>query len=170
MKYLAALVVLGIVSVVPGLGQASQTDSQTLQAILVEIRGLHNDARLTQTSQILLAEMLMQQTAVNRALEKRDSLKSSVEQVQNQQKMAVQQVAQWEERANTAIDAAQKKQFTQMQDQMKSQIPFMKIQEQERSSDLADAESRLSREQDALASIKDQLDTLVKKLQPAAER
>ena len=170
MKYLAALALLGIVSVVPAFGQASQTDSQTLQAILVEIRGMHNDVRLSQTTQILLAEMQMQQTVVNRALEKRDNLKSSVEQVQNQEKATTSQIAQFEERANATIDPAQKKQMTQIEDQIKSQLASLKSQEKDRANDLAEAESRLTKEQDPLSSIQDQLNAVVKKLQPAASQ
>src|ERR1035441_7639380 len=123
MKTLAALVLVGVLGAMPCLGQSGQ-DSETLQAILVEIRGLHNDARLGQTSQILLAEMLMQQTAVSRALQKRDDLRSSVEQAQNQQKNIAAQVAQWEDRINASVDPAQKKQFAQFEDQMKSQLPI----------------------------------------------
>ena len=170
MKHVAALALLGILSVLPALGQSTQTDSQTLQAILVEIRGLHNDARLGQTSQILLAEMLMQQTVVNRALEKRDNLKSSVEQVQNQEKATTSQIAQFEERANATIDPAQKKQMTQIEDQIKSQLASLKSQEKDRANDLAEAESRLTKEQDPLSSIQDQLNAVVKKLQPAASQ
>ena len=170
MKHVAALALLGILSVLPAFGQATQTDSQTLQAILVEIRELHNDVRLSQTTQILLAEMQMQQTVVNRALEKRDNLKSSVEQVQNQEKATTSQIAQFEERANATIDPAQKKQMTQIEDQIKSQLASLKSQEKDRANDLAEAESRLTKEQDPLSSIQDQLNAVVKKLQPAASQ
>ena len=164
MKTLAALVLVGVLGAMPCLGQSE--DTETLRAILVEIRELHNDARLGQTSQILLAEMLMQQTAVSRALQKRDDIRSSVEQAQTQQKNIAAQLAQWEDRINAAVDPAQKKQYAQFQDQMKSQLPALKSQEQDRSNDLLDAESRLTREQDALSSIQDQLNAVMKKLQP----
>jgi DNA repair exonuclease SbcCD ATPase subunit len=170
MKPVAALALLGILSVLPAFGQATQTDSQTLQAILVEIRELHNDVRLSQTTQILLAEMQMQQTVVTRALEKRDSVKSSLEQVQNQQKGTAATIAQIEERANATIDPAEKKRIQEAEEQIKSQMTNLKNMEQQRSNDLADAESRLTKEQDALSSIQDQLNAVVKKLQPAASQ
>jgi hypothetical protein len=166
MKTLAALVLVGVLGAMPCLGQSE--DTETLRAILQEIRGLHNDARLGQTSQILLAEMLMQQTAVSRALQKRDDIRASVEQAQSQQKNIAAQMAQWEDRVNATVDPVQKKQLTQYQDQMKSQLPLLKSQEQDRSNDLLDAESRLTREQDALSSIQDQLNAVMKKLQPPA--
>jgi hypothetical protein len=170
MRYIAALVVLGILSAVPCVGQSSQSDSQTLQAILVELRGMHNDIRLSQTTQILLAEMQMQQAAVNRAQQKRDDLRNIVSQLQTQQKSMTEQLARFDERANAELDPVQKKQLTQVQGDFKSQIATLKAQEPDRANELADAESRLVKEQDALNSIQDQLNAVVKKLQPAASQ
>ena len=167
MRYIATLVVLGMLSVAPCVGQ---TDSQTLQAILVELHGIHNDVRLSQTTQILLAEMQMQQTVVNRALQKRDELRASVSQMQSEQKNITAQIAQFEERASTELDLAQKKQLAQVEGQLKSQMAMFKAQEPDRANDLADAESRLVKEEDALNGIQDQLNAVVKKLQPAASQ
>ena len=161
--YIAGLVVLGILSAVPCVGQS---DTQTLQAILAELRGMHNDIRLSQTTQILLAEMQLQQTVVNRAQQKRDDLRTGVEQLQNQQKGAVANLAQIEERVNATLDPAEKKRMQEAGEQIKSQMANLKSIEQQRSNDLADAESRLVKEQDALNNIQDQLNVVVKKLQP----
>jgi hypothetical protein len=49
-------------------------------------------------------------------------------------------------------------------------LASLKSQEQDRANDLAEAESRLTKEQDALSSIQDQLNAVVKKLQPAASQ
>ncbi len=170
MRYIATLAVLGILSGVPCLGQTGQSDSQTLQAILVELRGMHNDIRLSQTTQILLAEMQLQQTVVNRAQQKRDELRTTISQLQNQEKNMTEQLAQFDERSRTELDPAQKQQLAQVAVQFKSQIATMKAQEPDRANELADAESRLVKEQDALNNIQDQLNAVVKKLQPAAER
>jgi chromosome segregation ATPase len=170
MKQLATFAFIGILSVVPGFGQTSQTDSQTLQAILIELRGIHNDVRLSQTTQILLAELELQQTAVNRAQEKRDNLRSTVAQLQTQQKVVTGELARFEENASTTVDPAEKKQNAQVQEQLKSQLTNLKAQEQDRSNELLDAEGRLGREQDALNAIQDQLNDVVKKLQPAGSQ
>ena len=169
MKVLAALVLVGGLGVGTALGQVGQSDSQVLQSILVELRGMHNDMRLSQTMQILLAEMQLQQGVVNRAQQKRDDVKTGLEQVQNQEKSVPQQITAFEERANTAMDTAQKKQYEQMRDQIKAQLTQLKSMEQQRSNDLADAESRLRKEQDALSGIQDELNDVVKKLKPAGE-
>jgi predicted nucleic acid-binding Zn-ribbon protein len=164
---LAALVLVVGLGVGTAFGQSDE--SQVLQSILVELRGMHNDMRLSQTMQILLAEMQLQQSVVNKAQEKRDGVKNSLEQVQNQMKSIPQQIAQFEERAEASIDPAQKKQMLQVEEQIKGQLPMLKSQEQERSNDLVDAESRLRKEQDALSGIQDQLNAVVKKLQPAGQ-
>lgn len=170
MRYVATFVLLVILGVLPCFGQATQTDSQTLQAILVEMRGLHNDVRLSETTQILLTELGIQQTAVNLASQRRDTLKSNVAQIQAQQKNIAGQLAQFEDRDRATIDPAQKRQLTQVEEQLKSSLAMMKIQDQDRANDLQDAESALRKEQDSLAAIQDQLNEVVKKLQPVTGR
>jgi hypothetical protein len=54
----------------PAFSQASQSDSQTIQAILSELQGIRNDMRLTAISRILLTELQTQQTVVNAATER----------------------------------------------------------------------------------------------------
>jgi hypothetical protein len=158
-----------------GVGQASpgtepvRADSATLEAILVELRGIHNDERLNGTTQILLTEMVMQQGVVTRAQQKRDDAKTRVQQMQDQQRAVNAQITRDDDMANAAIDTAQKKQFTQMMDQMKQQLTMLKAQEVEHGNDLQDAETALRKEQDTLSGIQDQLNDVVRKLQPPAK-
>ena len=42
-----------------GFGQDRESDSQTLREILTEIRGIHEDVRVTESTQILLTELEM---------------------------------------------------------------------------------------------------------------
>ena len=169
MKYAAAFALLVIFNVVPGFGQANPPDSQTLKEILTEIRGLHNDVRLSQTTQILLTELEVQQTAVNRAMQKRDDLKSRASQLQaNQQNLAA-QLAQFQQRTDATLDPVQKKQFVQMQEQFTNQLANMKRQDVDIANDLAQAESALRKEQDTLENIQGQLDDVVRKLQPVSQ-
>jgi hypothetical protein len=170
MKQIATFALLGILSALPCLGQASQTDSQTLQAILIELRGIHNDVRLSQTTQILLAELEIQQAAVNRAVQRRDELRAIISQVQNQIKFITGELAQFEEKSSSTIDPEQKKQIAQGQEQRKSTLAMLKNQEQDRSNELQEAESRSGKEQDILNGIQDQLNDVVKKLQPVSSQ
>ncbi|MDP9049120.1 MAG: hypothetical protein M3O31_00130 [Acidobacteriota bacterium] len=167
MKYALTFALLGILGVVPGLGQTGQTDSQTLQAILVEMRSLHNDVRLSQTTQILLTELEVQQTAVTRAMQKRDEVRNRVSQLQSTEKNMVTQVAHYDDPSDTSIDSQVRKQMAQMVENFRSQIPALKAQEQEATTDLGDSENALRKEQDTLAGIQEQLNAVVKKLQPA---
>jgi hypothetical protein len=168
MKHAAIFALLAIFSVLPGFGQAAQTDSQTLQAILVEMRGLHNDVRLSETTQILLTELEVQQTQVNRAMQKRDDAKTRLTQLQDQEKNIAAQIARFDDSANAAADPQMKKQIAQAEDNFKTNLVSQKSQEQDRVADLQDAETALRREQDTLAGIQDQLNAVVKKLQPAS--
>jgi hypothetical protein len=167
MKHARTFALLAVVSVLPCFGQtATQTDSATLSAILTEIRGIHNDVRLSETTQILLTEMEVQQGVVDKALAKRDAARQRQQQVQDQEKQMTQQIAQIDDNLNTMSDPQQKRQLNQMEDQFKRQLTTLKSQEPDRANDLAEAEGTLRKEQDTLAGIQDQLNAVVAKLQP----
>jgi cysteinyl-tRNA synthetase len=168
MRKATAVAFFAILSAVPGLAQAGQTDSQTLQAILAELRGMHNDVRLSATSQILLTELQLQQTAVDKAAQRRDELQNQVTQLEANQKNMATQLANLEANPATTTDSPQARQIQQMKDNIKAQSAAQKTQEDLRTNDLLDAEGSLRKAQDTLADIQDQLNTIVKKLQPAA--
>jgi archaellum component FlaC len=167
MKQAAIFALLGIMSVLPGLGQTDKTDSQTLQDILSELRGIHNDVRLNQTTQILLAEMETQRSVVDKAMQKRDDLRTNVSQVQANLTSMTTQLANLDDNSNAPTDPLQKARAEQMQQNFALQIPMMKQRMQELSNELLDAESSVRKEQDTLSGIQDQLNDVVKKLQPA---
>jgi hypothetical protein len=168
MKHALTFALLGLIGVAPGLGQTGQTDSQTLQAILVEMRSLHNDVRLSQTTQILLTELEVQETAVSRAMQKRDDTRNRLTQEQANEKNMTSQIARFDDPTNASVDPQQRKQMSQMIDSFRAQLPAIRIQQQDASTDLQDAENALRKEQETLAGIQDQLNAVVKKLQPAA--
>jgi chromosome segregation ATPase len=170
MKYTATFALLAIFSILPGVSQTGQTDSQTLQAILAEMRAIHTDVRLSETTQILLTELEVQQTAVNRAMQKRDNLRNQLSQSQANQKNMAAEVARFDDSVNAIIDPAQKKELAQNMDRIKSQLVGMKSQEQDTTNVLQDAEAALRMEQDTLAGIQDQLNDVVKKLQPVSSK
>jgi hypothetical protein len=73
---------------VTGFGQDRESDSQTLRQILVEIRGIHEDVRVTESTQILLTELEMQQSVVNRDTEDADNARSKLLDIQRDRKLA----------------------------------------------------------------------------------
>ena len=57
MKTSPLVLFLGMVMLaVPGFTQTSQSDSQTLKDILSEVRAIHNDVCLSETTSILFTE------------------------------------------------------------------------------------------------------------------
>jgi hypothetical protein len=166
MKKLAALVVV-VLGCGVGWGQVAQTDSQVLQAILVEMRGIHNDVRLSQTTQILLTELEVEHGAVDKAIEKRDTARNRVSQLQMNEKNFAAQIAQNEENAKTmTLDPMQQKRFADQAQNLKVNMANFKSQEDDATNVLQDAESQVRKEQDVLSGIQAQLDEVVKKLQP----
>jgi predicted RNase H-like nuclease (RuvC/YqgF family) len=164
MKHIAAFAFLAILSAMPCLAQSA--DSETLQAILAELRSMHNDVRLSATSQILLTELQLQQSTVDKARQHRDDLQNQVTQLQANQKNMAAQLANLDANSTTPADAQQARQLQQTKDTIKAQSAAQKTQEDQRTNDLLDAESALRKAQDTLADIQSQLDTVVKKLQP----
>jgi chromosome segregation ATPase len=165
MNRIAALTLLATLSVLPA--RAQSADASTLQAILTELRSMHNDVRLSQTTQILLTELQMQQGAVTRASQKRDDVRARLNQAQAQQKNMASQIERMEEQDTSgAMTDSQKKQAADTEDRLKSMLPQLKAQEQQDANDLQDAENQLSKEQTALDNIQGQLNDIMKKLQP----
>jgi hypothetical protein len=168
MNRIAALALLATLGTLPLLGQTSQSDSQTLQQILVELRSMHNDVRLSSTTPILLAEYQVQQGFVARAAQRRDDLRSKLTEIKSKVNEVDTQIAKTEEDALTTLNPTEKKQLTDMAENLKSlALAPMKKQELDTTNDLQDADTALAKEQNTLTGIKDQLDIIVKKLQPA---
>jgi hypothetical protein len=166
----AAVVMMAGLGCGMGWGQTSapaMTDSQTLQAILVEMRAIHNDVRLSETTQILLTEMEVERGVVDRAMEKRDNARTRVSQLQANEKGMASTIDQSEENAKTTLDPVQQKRFADQEQMLKTQMTNFKSQEQDAGNALADAENALRKEQETLSGIQGELDAVVKQLQPA---
>ena len=147
----------------------TMTDSQTLQAILVEMRGIHNDVRLSETTQILLTELEVEHGVVDKAMEKRDNARNRVLNLQTQDKNFATQIAQLEESAKATLDPVQQKRIADQQQMLKSNMENFKNQEPDAANALADAENALRKEQETLSGIQEQLNDVVKQLQPAGK-
>lgn len=164
----AALLVVAVCAVPPAFGQITPSDSQTLQAILAELRSMHNDVRLGQTTQILLTELEVQQNAVTRATQRRDDVRNRLTSLQANVKNLNQQLAQLEDQIPKTIDPVQLKRLTDTQNQAKSMLASQTEQEKQFGNDLIDDENALRKEQETLQGIQDQLSSIIRRLQPAA--
>ncbi|HEV2646595.1 MAG TPA: hypothetical protein VGU46_09545 [Acidobacteriaceae bacterium] len=161
LSLLAAMALLPL----PGLAQSNE--AETLNSILAEVRALHADVRLSQSSQILLAELQLQQSSVNAAVQRRDSAREKLNQTQSQEKFLTVNIARLENpNSEPTLDPIRKKQLTDELDRFKAQLATYKSQEVQVANDLQDAETRFSGEKRKLDAIQSQLDDLMKKLQP----
>ena len=79
-----------------------------MQSILTEVRAIHNDVRLSQTSQLLLAELGLEQTAVNRALQRRDDFRAKLSQAQAGEKEVNEKLARFDGNSDMGATADEK--------------------------------------------------------------
>jgi len=165
----AWVTVFALVSALSAYGQTSQTDSQTLQAILAELRGIHNDVRLTAISQILLTELQTQQTVVNQISERVSNARLQVSNLQADEKRAATELVHAEDRVGEITDLQEKTALSEEIDRMKSGLAFLKGKEEGLSTNLQEAEGELRSAQDTLDGIQKDLNATVKKLRPVAD-
>jgi len=151
---------------VPSLGQTTQGDSQTLQEILTELRGIHDDIRATETSQILLVELEVQQSLVNHVTQRVEEAQSKVNQIQIAQKHSAGDEARLEDELSQSTDPSQTKRISDEIERVKTGIATLKIEEQQDSTNLQEAEEQLRSAQDTLDGIQDKLNKIVKRLHP----
>lgn len=100
----------------PCFGQTTPGDSQTLQALLTEIRLLRQDLRTTtiaaQRSQILIYRLQGQEAAVGRASQRLDEAREKLARIQDERKHVTAEVKQTEDFvSNTENPATQRKAF-----------------------------------------------------------
>jgi chromosome segregation ATPase len=164
MRIRTCIATLGFVMVAPCFGQTSQSDSQTLQAILNELKQIHEETRVTQTTQILLAEPGTQQGQVNRAQQRVDEAQSRLSQTQTDRKHFTGELARSEHARNEAADTVQKKQLTETIESLKLAFENQRNNEQESSSRLEQAQEQLRNAETALDEIQGELNTIVKRL------
>jgi chromosome segregation ATPase len=155
---------------VTGFGQDPQSDLQTLREILVEVRGIHEEVRMTESTQILLAELEMQQSVVNRATESADSARSRLLDVQRDQKLVASDLQHAEDQLNQASNPEDRKHIDEEIDRLKGNIAALKLEESGRATTLQQMEQRLQSAQDSLDDIEKELNEIVVRLHPTGKQ
>jgi len=69
-------------------GQGPESDLQTLREILVELRAIHEDMRASEATELLVAELQIQQGAVNRATEGTYNAQAKINEINQDQEHA----------------------------------------------------------------------------------
>ena len=162
-KRICLLLFMGLL-VSPGWSQTSTPDPQTQQQILDELRAIHRDLRASTTLQLLLAELQITQTSLDRATQKRDTLKAQVAQLQADIISAQAEVAKFETGMEKVANPDQ--QFVERLEDLKDELRKVTAQQAATSEQLQDAESRLRAAQAERENVQAQLSDLVKKLSP----
>ena len=162
--------VLGLLLISQGaFGQTSSTDSQTLQALLAEVRQLRQELRATivaaQKVQILVYRLQIQEGAVARAQRRVDEARSTLSQTQTEVKMIASAIKQTEDKISNAQNPIERKRQEDLLAKFKADLESQENSQQQSQTRESEAEQDLRTEQAKLNALQDQLDRLDKSLE-----
>jgi hypothetical protein len=163
----AAVAVLGFLAILPCPAQSTQSDSQTLQAILTELRAIREEVKLTESTQILLTELQLQQNVVNRATQRVDDEQAHLQLIQVNEKNIAAELASAQDDLDQTTDPEKKTVLPQKIADLKHDAGDLKTAELSRTDALQKAQENLRNAQDQLDTIQDELNSIVKRLTPA---
>ena len=148
------------------LGQSAAADSQTLQALLSEIRQLRKDLQTTtvasQRVQILMYRLQSQQGAVARAQQRLDGVHAKLAQSRDGVRHFTTELERTETALNDTQNPADRKDLETMLPRTKGELESQKAAEQEWEAKEAEAAQDLRSEQSKLATLQEQLEQLDK--------
>jgi chromosome segregation ATPase len=171
--YFLILLVLGVFGVTAAtFGQATSSDSQTLKALLTEVRELRQvlQSSLTriQSAQILLSRLQIQEVAVTRASQHLDDARSKVAEVQVAMRREAAEIKHFEDYTPSAGESTA--QVEEALKRAKTDLEASTNLEQQRQATESEAEEQLRTEQDKLSSLETQLDELVRNMDNPSEQ
>lgn len=149
--------------------QSQDSDSQTLRKILAELRAIHQDMQVTETTQMLVAELQMQQSVVNRATEKADDLRARLNDTHSAQVHLTADL----ERAQTQLDKStsgdERNAVSQEIERAKANSVELKAAERDQNAAIQDADQRLQAAKDRLENIEAELSAAISHLSPVSK-
>ena len=167
--YILILVFFGLAAAT--FGQTS-SDSQTLKALLAEVRelrqALQGSLARIQSAQILLSRLQIQEVAVTRASQHLDEARSKLAEVEVAVKSEEAEIKHFEDEAANAGERAA--QVEEALNRAKSDLEASTNLEQQRQATAIEAEQQLRTAQDKLNSLENQLDELVKDMRKPSEQ
>jgi DNA repair exonuclease SbcCD ATPase subunit len=172
----SSLVVLGLLFFSTDcFGQTTSGDSQTLQALLSEVRQLRQDLQTTtiagQRSQILIYRLQGQEAAVARASQRLDEAREKLAGIQADRKHVAADIKRQEDFiSNPENPATQRKEVEGMLSQLKTRVESLENQEQQLQTREIEAAQQLRAEEVRLSDLRDQLDRLDKALESVSRR
>ncbi len=156
-------------------GQTTPGDSQTLQALLSEVRQLRQDLQTTtiagQRAQILIYRLQGQEAAVARASQRLDEARDKLARIEEQRQQVVTAIKRTEGLiSNTDNPPTQRKELEDSLAQFKTRLESLENQEQQPQTREIEAQQQLRAEEVRLSDLRDQLDRLDKALENASRR
>jgi hypothetical protein len=146
--------------------QSPPPDSQTLRALLEEVRLLRQDLKstmvATQRVQIALYQLQLQDAAVGRAASRVEAAHAKLTELATMHKSQIELIGQMEHQRDQTQDLQQRKQIEEEYlPQLKKSVERIVLDEEQQQAKTSEAEGQLRAEQvklDALHSLLDQLD------------
>jgi len=156
-------------------GQTPPSDSQTLQALLLEVRQLRQDLQTTtiagQRAQILIYRVQGQEAAVARASQRLDDARERLARIQDERKHVAADVKRLDDSVGGTVNAANpQKEIEEVLPQLKTRLESLESQEQQLQAREVEAEQQLRAEEVRLSDLREQLDRLDKTLENASHR
>jgi len=154
-----------ILSIIPvaAQSQTAPTDSQTLQAILSEIRQLRRDLQTSNAmaarAQIALYRLQRQDEAVTRAMQRLNDARSKSARLETERNNKALEIQQARTATTHGDNPNAQQNFEEVVlPMLKSQVDLLQRQEQQAKAEEAEAEQQLRDEQTRLAGLNDLLD------------
>ena len=149
-------------------GQAASPDSQTTQALLVEIHQLRQDlqnvAATIQRVQIVMYRLQAETALLNRATERLDNAQARCSQAQAQRKYLADQLEQAAARQRNSQNPSDQSVADDMLARLKSSLEMWARTEQECQASEIEAQAEVRAERTKMDDLQDQLDKLDKVL------
>lgn len=170
--FICGITILGVCA--SAVGQTVQSDAQTLQALLSEVRALRQDLQVslgrTQTMQILLARLQMQEGVVARAMDHANDARQKLVDTRLHQKDLSLEVKRLEDALSTAENPQQQSDVQDRIKRVKSALEVTAGTEQQQQTTEIQAGQQLRDEQDKLSTIESQLDELIQAMNDAGRK
>ena len=151
---------------------AQSPDAVLTKTLIDEIRALRQNLEATtvtsQRVQIVLYRLQSQTALVNMAQQRLDSVRTRLTDLASARKDMTGEMEGAEERARSAQNPIEKKDFEQRVNMLKSRLEAVAAEESQRRTAEAEASSQLRAEQDKLAGLQSTLDSLDKLLDELA--
>jgi len=172
----SCLLILGLLFIsAPVFGLSTSTDSQTLQALLAEVRHLRHELQTTtiaaQRAQILLHRLQGQEAAVARASQRLDDARAAFAETQSSRTKLTSDIKQHEDFvSHTENPPADRTQIEDLIPQLKAKLASLENEEQQRQTREMEAEDQLRAERAKLSELQERLDLLEKVLESSGQQ